>query len=101
MRPDDTGQRVRDEVGGALRPPAGGAAARVPPQVLRVQQVRVAPGRRGQVLHAGRQPRLRTGLAQAAQELGGDDDRQEGQGGKAEEEQGLNDGADHWKRRLR
>lgn len=63
MRPHDPGQRVRDA--------GGSGAARVPPQVFRVQQVRSTAGARGPLLSAGRQSGVRAGLAQATQGLGG------------------------------
>lgn len=89
VRADHPGQRVRDEERRPVAAAAGRAAARVPPQVLHVQQVPAAAGTRGQVLHAGRQPGVRTGLAQAPEEFGGDAHGAQGQGGTASSEQGL------------
>lgn len=82
MRPHDPGQRVRDA--------GGSGAARVPPQVFRVQQVRSAAGARGPLLPAGRQSGVRAGLAQATQRLGGvGAGGAQGQGGPAAAKSGL------------
>lgn len=82
VRPHDPGQRVRDA--------GGSGAARVPPKVFRVQQVRSAAGAGGPLLPAGRQSGVRAGLAQAAQGLGGvGAGGAQGQGGPAAAESGL------------
>lgn len=89
VRPHDPGQRVRDA--------GGSGAARVPPQVFRVQQVRSAAGARGPLLPAGRQSGVRAGLAQAAQGLGGvGTGGAQGQGGPAAAESGLRHRSVHY-----
>lgn len=94
VRPDDPPERVRDEIGGPVPPPTGRPPPRVPSEVLRVQQVQGAAGRRRQVLHARREPRLRAGLAQAAEDVGGGDSGEEGEGRETAQEQGLNEDCD-------
>lgn len=98
MRTDDSRQRAGDEVGRSLAPSARGPIARLSPEMLRVQQVRLCTGRGGQVLHAGRQSRLRAGLAQVAEEFGGHDDGAQGEGGETSQEQGLNGPPGGWHR---
>lgn len=89
VRANHPGQRVRDEERRTVAAAAGRAAARVPPQVLHVQQVPAASSTGGQVLHVGRQSGLRAGLAQTPEELSGDAHGAQGQGGTASSEQGL------------
>lgn len=66
--------------------------------MLRVQQVRLCTGSGGQVLHACWKSRLRTGLAQVAQEFGGHNDGTQGEGGETSQEQGLNRPPGGWHR---
>lgn len=94
VRPDDRRQRDGDAIWWSASPTTRRPAPRLPPEMLHVQQMRGAAHARRQVLHVGRQPGLRTGLAQVAEELSrGDADGAEREGWPAATEPRLNLGS--------